>query len=1151
VADPPSQLQDPEDFAPWLRERAAARLKQQQNSRKRAAIITLCVAAAVVFGAVWNPPTGSVHSFSAASDYKASTESGCTNSGKGCHGSDPSRTDFNIYHKGAKCTDCHDFQGVACIPCHTPSGNECQLCHDGSVKGAPDTIRLTDPYPRGHYRETSHTAMGTDYTQAVHGSAGGQAKATCGDCHAKDLRGAHAGVAPAKGSSYGATIGCGGCHNDTRSSGQAVVLAKWKGRRCEDCHGKSSSAPMHGTSAAPVAKATGKAACGSTGPGCHQSPDLHATHPDKPAKCSGSAAKGEPACHSLTAEAAIPTATACGVGQPACHGGYRSNAFRHKRDAAVHSPSSDSAAADTSYYGVACGRCHHMAADGHSLNTEHALWTSAKTNVPDSVCRDCHNDPASQQAIVEKWLGRDGSHPCWDCHGTGSLPRDHPADIASTHSASSAGCAPSGPGCHPTDDLSQVGKPTTTANIHSTCLRCHDAQSSGDNLAYDPSKKTCGAGRDCHGQMDEYDPATSVHDGNLGRIDGRDPYHAAGKAQANAQMTDPATGARLACDACHQLTLGGEHTRPNADIATGASTVCVRCHDASAVTAQAVKGGWPESGTSGACAACHGRDGAPAPHTRIGDVHGGTELAPDGTPQAGACVTSSCHDSTDLRVVHSRMGCLLSGCHQPTGDIDGSGLKSCGGLDRGTSCHVGYSARSGHKDMTALHQGIELNAAGARSPGSCVRTGCHASKDLTKLHRKSGCQIVGCHGGGAVPTVKSCGGTAGDVSCHHGFTADQHFVDHGANLSGKVGSITYGPGENRGCFGCHLTDLRSEHSTGTSGPSIAGGGATNCRVCHYDPDDPGTGQYAGLAAVKNAIANRDKRCVACHASGSDANGPTAAASPHQRITATNPLPAGSVWSDPRDDWKAAAAAPTGGGHNLAWAGIDARPFPATGYSVDGTSFTWAMTPNSGVTAWLFRGGTSLDAVRANTVTCEDCHVLPDMAGPHGSAVKVAIDPAYSQTEYANPTRGSTSEFNASGTARVVCFKCHSIAAGSVDGTDAPGGNYVHATHAAHLDYPAGNPERYGDKCIDCHVRIPHAWRHQRLLIRTITTTDGVPADAYPYVQSGHDGLAGVLLTSFTETGVPPRDCVTGGCHGRHSSRSHPSRSDVPTAGLWP
>ena len=39
------------------------------------------------------------------------------------------------------------------------------------------------------------------------------------------------------------------------------------------------------------------------------------------------------------------------------------------------------------------------------------------------------------------------------------------------------------------------------------------------------------------------------------------------------------------------------------------------------------------------------------------------------------------------------------------------------------------------------------------------------------------------------------------------------------------------------------------------------------------------------------------------------------------------------------------------------------------------------------------------------VSCDDCHVLPaGMAGPHGSAVSIWMDPAYSQTEYANPSR---------------------------------------------------------------------------------------------------------------------------------------------------
>ena len=174
-----------------------------------------------------------------------------------------------------------------------------------------------------------------------------------------------------------------------------------------------------------------------------------------------------------------------------------------------------------------------------------------------------------------------------------------------------------------------------------------------------------------------------------------------------------------------------------------------------------------------------------------------------------------------------------------------------------------------------------------------------------------------------------------------------------------------------------------------------------------------------------------------------------------------------------------------------------------------------------------------------------------MAGPHGSAVRIAIDPDYSQTEYANPSRGLQSQFETTGTDRVVCFKCHTIAIGSVEGTTSPGGHYVHRVHAKHMGAPAYHPLRYGEKCVDCHIRIPHAWRSPRLLARTVSSA-GRPADTFPYVSEDYDGLAGIRLGSFNAPGdLRSASCATGGCHGFHSASSHPLPSDIPTATYWP
>ena len=628
----------------------------------------------------------------------------------------------------------------------------------------------------------------------------------------------------------------------------------------------------------------------------------------------------------------------------------------------------------------------------------------------------------------------------------------------------------------------EVGTPTTAANLHRDCLRCHDWTESDGDVAYDPTKTTCGEGRDCHGTTGAYNPATQVHDGSAGLVSGEDSaHHAAGASQAGATWTDPATGVRTACSACHSMTLGKEHSRPSAALSTGDGTLCERCHNADSTTASLVKANWDEKRTTNACAACHQSGSRRAIHGSAGPAHVAVELDGDGTPQSGACVRSGCHASLDLGRLHNRSGCTVRGCHADTGSIFGSGLKRCGGVDSNTACHAGYSA-------------------------------------------------------------------------------EQHFDPHAANISGVVDGVHYTAGDNVGCFGCHVADLRVEHQNALDAGELDGGGVNGCAICHADVN--GAGSFAGLSAVKRAVARHDMRCSACHASGSKLDGPNAVASPHKQISTDTKLPAGKVWSDPAEDWKAAFDATTGSGHNgLARSlvgGAKDKRFPLTQFSIEGTTYTWALPPNKGQTTWLkasaFPPGStdSTASIQHIQVTCDDCHQLPeDMNGPHGSAVTIAIDPDYSQTEYANPTR-SESQFEATGTDRVVCFKCHPIFVGGIEGSKAPGGASLHARHVKHPDLAPSSSHYNGEACVDCHVRIPHAWKRPRMLIRTVLTADGAMPDAPPYILPGHDGLLGIRLRSFDpQTQLRSGSCVTGGCHPASSPTRHPRPSDVPTATYWP
>lgn len=943
--------------------------EQQEMARlknRRMGLWSIGAIALVAFTVAWNPPTGRIHSFTEASDFIASKDSGCTNSGEGCHGEETSYDDFNVYHPNTDCSDCHDKTGVGCLPCHSPKGHECQSCHDGTMPGAGDQVRLMDPYPKGHYRETTHTANSSDFKAVVRTVEDGKAGAACSDCHARDLYTAHQEVPQVEGSPYGESVGCGECHNDTRAFGLEQVTSDWKGRRCEDCHTEESSSPVHDLAIAAAVETTGGPGCGETGAGCHENTDVHSLHADAPKDCSGSAAKGEPGCHDLTLQAHQPADTTCGAGGEACHARYENDEYSHEKD-----------------------RARHDARGGLAAGT----------------------------------------------------------------------------------------------------------------------------------------------------------------------LADEATGTRTRCGECHGSDLTAEHLRPNS--ALRSANVCDGCHNHSESTVIAVLRDWPSRGSAGQCGDCHGTSDVPEAHLALDDSHDGRTLAPDGSTDEFACTGSLCHQTTDVRTLHTEAGCLAKGCHAATGDINGSNTLSCGGTAASGGCHAGFSRFDGHGTGEA-HRGTELAADGTPSPGFCASVGCHTSVDLSRLHGDR-CETAGCHVGEAKPASRSCGGPDPATACHAWFSATQHFADHDADRTGTVNGVTYRVGENTGCFGCHDADLITSH-TATADSPITGGGATSCRVCHDDPDDPGNGAYAGLRDVRKAVAGKDVRCVACHRSGSAAPNMTSAASAHKRTSTKNPLPAGYVWADPFTEWRAAFESPMGGGHNVLTAAVvgasSDKLFPQTSYTVGGTAYAWPLPANSGSTRWLKpqdgQDLASTEDIQHARLTCDDCHSSTDgMRGPHGAAVPVRIDPEYSQTEYANPSRGLSSQWTATGTERVICMKCHYLSRGSLEGTDEPGGHRVHSQHSQHLSAPVWHPLRYGAKCIDCHVRIPHASRSPRLLTRTIAGP-GRPADAFPYVERDHEGLAGVRLQDY----VDPEDmtrasCVTNGCHGYHDEHNHPEPSDVPTAPLWP
>jgi hypothetical protein len=723
------------------------------------------VLGALAFAAGWNPPSDTgVHKFTEASDYSAKRETGCTNSGEGCHGEDERRIDFNRYHPETECKTCHEYTGVGCIPCHGPRQHECTGCHDGSMDGVSDTVRLTDPWPKGHYRESLHAAMGTDMKQVVRAAPGGKAKAACGDCHSRDLRKAHTKVRPVEGSEYGETIGCAECHNDKKSGALEQVKKDWKKHRCEDCHGEKSQAPMHAADVATALEAEDPAGCGTTGAGCHENTDLHAMHADEPVTCSGRADESEPGCHDLGVESHVPTMTACGSGDGTCHRDYRNDEYGHKNDASAHSPGNDAqrgAVWRDALTGVesTCGSCHST-----DLGVEH---NRAHSPIAGDACLGCHNkNETTVAAVKDSWPGRDSANACAACHGK----RKH-ADVGTVHKATqytdsgeARDTACVGSGCHPSADVRVLH-----AGLGCTFSGCHSASGdiNGSNIM------SCGG----TAGMSE----TSCHAGGVhAEIDAN---HLATELDRNG---DPAPGSCVR-SGCHTTADVRTLHASTGDCATAG------CHAGDGPTVMTC------GGPSGSQTSCHG--GTYSWHEGLITKHTGTEIGPSGTPRPGACTPSGCHKTVSLYDIHKTVGCNIAGCHDGLADPNVTG---CGG-PAGTpnACHT--DLQDWHYAFADSHVGIEIGGNGEPAPGACTASRCHATVSLYTLHRDIGCNIPYCHGANS---TARCGGPAGTPNaCHTGDTfAGSWHADYASSHVGiELGSSgTPQPGACTGAS-CHAT----------------------------------------------------------------------------------------------------------------------------------------------------------------------------------------------------------------------------------------------------------------------------------------------------------------------------------------------------------
>jgi hypothetical protein len=854
------------------------------------------------------------------------TSTGCSSSGTGCHNSN------NLFNVGAvttvnsnihsACLRCHDktaasdtwSSGAGIVnlqykPTSKTCGNTGGTCHNVGYNnttfvhtGKAGTADGTD----GAHHLADATSMATTLTWNT-------ASARCDQCHDSTMSASHTGTTAAT---------CAGCHNSDGTTGllihaDAVVKSSWATKTCAECHGAPNGNAYHNTYTAAAHTGTSSTGCLSGGTGCHGTdPDLRTIHQalKGTATTFGCLISG---CHDAKNGDMTGSPKACeAVG---CHSTY-TDATHYSIP--LHSPTTTTQRDATwaAAPATTCGSCHVMELGfgGTGARTEHGGTYSKTSTNANITCVQCHTAGASVVAL--SWSQKNLNTACAQCHtGVAAISAVSPihVDASSTAHANttSAGCGGTGTGCHPTNDLSQIGTPSVTANIHTGCLRCHDRTATATtwtsamlttpaNMQWNPALDTCG-GTECHTSA-YYNPAAGAtqYQHRIGQptvVTGIDTdHHLADATSMATSLTWNTASAR--CDQCHASTMTASHAT------SAVANTCLGCHNSNGTTGllihadDVVKSNWSPK----TCDECHGTHGNAKHNTYTAAAHTGTST--QGCTNSGA----GCHGTeTDLRTLHqartgsaTTFGCLIAGCHDSVGKEMSGAAKSCG---VGGVCHNTYTASSHGGTVTGnetTHTAIAMttildptyDAGGANTCANCHSAGLAlAHKETsTTLVLKSGNTGWGitaqaicsdCHNATApdnsVTVVKTDRWSAQTCDqCHE-------TAGNGGNGNGKhalYASNHVGTHPGWTCTNsCHPTDLRALHNNSvTSNASTAGCDSAGCHdavdkvmtgssktcgsgnaSCHQDKTDSNHGYNV---AMHTATAGQSIECFDCHAS---------------------------------------------------------------------------------------------------------------------------------------------------------------------------------------------------------------------------------------------------------------------------------------------
>lgn len=945
-----------------------------------------------------------------------------------------------------ECQSCH--KPAACGACHTaPAAHADHTLNasSGAYAYPAVTVEVGGGTPEGvRYVRNVFTVQQTCTNAACHEPAKVAAAdfvPACVTCH--PTRAAAHGYDPVQHTSSWSMAGCvaAGCHTSN------VLLDEHLARNatytCATCHSSANPAVV----AAIAAKDT---ACGSCHPGISATQGHRDQHQARPSLTNADGT-GNYAYYTGTLSGAKTSDCAM------CHASNIVDAHLGVSNGATSIP----AQKDSSGAPLTCATCHASVAP--------AVIAAIANHV--TACDACHTVHGPIGAVHTSTFVDAPAVPCAACHAK-RLDDAHALASATTPSGVVLnGCAL----CHGYFEGARgarVQSAISTSN-DTRCSACHDAIHADTSAAHTTTATAIGAMQcgDCHDTAGAGVSVTTVHAGaTLG---------ACKVCHENSARVPDITAKTPACTSCH--TVAAIHAAaPAKHSSTSTECAGAGCHAIADVTALHAAASTTVAGASyTACRVCH-RPGLTLTTSACSNCHPGHG---DLTAKHTATVSSgcvACHETGDVRAVHTKLGC--GACHANPARIGDIRTRTA----ECVSCHAGLNPADPNHYAAASHAASESATCGtchyldvkaehfkaSSGPVSCVT--CHETKvdAFTSAWAKT---CAACHptkhtlmSTKHASTTTACSGAA----CHN--TADVADVHKRATGGGCPACHTSRDSlpTTTACAACHPSVTGNHHASHDTSVAIDPG----CDGCHfrYLDDEHAKLGYAcatchssSNAAVVAAIAGHDRSCDACHpaVNGKDR---------HASQNATEFVPAAT------------------GGHRA----YSSMAGQRSTFAVNGATYTWGLPSAS---SFLKSGWTN-----TSVVTCDSCHTFSGAAGPHGSAVAVNIDPAYSSS-WRNACLGD------SGTG-YICAKCH---------TNITNANRVHST---------GDHRGSGGKCVLCHPSTPHAWRLPRMLAYT--------TDPAPYRSTG---LKGIKLRSYSS----PNDWGTSDCGstcGEHDTTPSP---------LWP